>query len=591
MALSLFTSLPSVNSMNWELEKPRHPLPRTFHRTRMNLEVTACSVSLKKSHEESKRRSANYKPTTWSYDFLQSLQNDCAEIYKDKATELEEEVRCMINSGDMEMLTILEMIDDIQRLGLGHRFENDIKRKLDRISEQSSFEAEKSLHATALCFRLLRQHGYEVSQDIFDGFIDDQGNFMAYLHNDIEGMLSLYEASHLAYEGEEILEKAIKQTSMFLKKHLGNSDSINAERVRHALEEPLHHKMIMLEARWHIESYGKREDANPTLLELSKLNFNMVQSVLKGDLQEMSRWWHGLGLRSKLSFSRDRLMECFFWTVGMAFEPEFSSCRKGLTKVTSFITTIDDVYDVYGALDELELFTEAVERWDVSAVRNLPGYMKLCFLAFFNSVNEMAYDHLKEHGEDVIPCLTRAWADLCKAFLQEAKWSSNSITPSFEEYLENAWRSVSGTVILIHAYFLLGGNLSKQSLDYLVNYDELLRWPSIIFRLCNDLATSSAEIDRGETANSISCYMYETGASEAEARKHVEKLIQKAWRNMNKYQMDSENTPFARRFVAAAVNLARIAECTYQHGDGHGAPDSRSRNRISSLIIEPISFH
>jgi isoprene synthase len=75
--------------------------------------------------------------------------------------------------------------------------------------------------------------------------------------------------------------------------------------------------------------------------------------------------------------------------------------------------------------------------------------------------------------------------------LQEAKWSYNNITPSFEEYLENAWRSVSGTVILIHAYFLMGENISKQALDYLVNYDELLRWPSIIFRLSNDLATSS----------------------------------------------------------------------------------------------------
>lgn len=72
----------------------------------------------------------------------------------------------MIDSGDMEMLTMLEMIDDIQRLGLGRRFEKDIKRKLDRISssERSYFEAEKSLRATALCFRLLRQHGYEISQ-------------------------------------------------------------------------------------------------------------------------------------------------------------------------------------------------------------------------------------------------------------------------------------------------------------------------------------------------------------------------------------------------------------------------------------------
>jgi isoprene synthase len=74
------------------------------------------------------------------------------------------------------------------------------------------------------------------------------------------------------------------------------------------------------------------------------------------------RWWKDIGLAKILSFTRDRLMECFFWTVGMAFEPELSNLRKGLTKVAALVTTIDDVYDVYGTLDELELFTDAVDR-------------------------------------------------------------------------------------------------------------------------------------------------------------------------------------------------------------------------------------
>lgn len=55
-------------------------------------------------------------------------------------------------------------------------------------------------------------------------------------------------------------------------------------------------------------------------------------------------------------------MENFFWTVGVGFEPELSYFRRMATKINALITTIDDVYDVYGTLDELQLFTNAVER-------------------------------------------------------------------------------------------------------------------------------------------------------------------------------------------------------------------------------------
>ena len=75
------------------------------------------------------------------------------------------------------------------------------------------------------------------------------------------------------------------------------------------------------------------------------------------------RWWRDLGFKDKLTFSRDRVMENYMWAVGIIFEPQFSKCRIGLTKFVCILLVIDDMYDVYGLLDELECFTDAVKRY------------------------------------------------------------------------------------------------------------------------------------------------------------------------------------------------------------------------------------
>ncbi|XP_059452036.1 probable terpene synthase 12 [Corylus avellana] len=549
-----------------------------------------CSAKTQTSPLQVERQSANYKPSFWSYDFVQSLNNHYAdEKYKDRAKKLEEDVRSMIHNESADLLATLELIDDVQRLGLGYRFEREITRALDNFASSKGCNderIEKSLHATALSFRLLRQQGYQVSQDAFNSFKEDSGNFKESLTKDVKGMLSLYEASYLAFEGESLLDEAMAFTRIHLKDLKGDVSRSMAEQVSHALEVPLHHRMLRLEARWYIEAYNKREDANSLLLELAKLDFNIVQSVFQRELQDMSRWWKDMGLANKLSFTRDRLMECYFWTIGMAFEPQLSNFRKGLTKVAALVTTIDDVYDVYGTLDELELFTDAVERWDINAVKNLPHYMKLCFLALYNTINEMVYETLKEKGDNTLPYLTKAWADLCKTFLQEAKWSYNKDMPTFKDYLDNAWLSVSGAIALVHSYFFLNQEFTKQGLEGLEKYHDLLRWPSIIFRLCNDLSTSAGELKRGETVNSIHCYMRETGVSEEIASKHMRNMIDRTWKKMNEERV--VDSPFGEDLVVTAINLARIAQCTYQYGDGHGAPDKKAKNRVLSLIIEPV---
>ncbi|MED6213260.1 Tricyclene synthase tps4, chloroplastic [Stylosanthes scabra] len=80
--------------------------------------------------------------------------------------------------------------------------------------------------------------------------------------------------------------------------------------------------------------------------------------------------------------------------------------------------------------------------------------------------------------------------------------------------------------------------------------------------------------------------MRENGVSEECAHKYINNLLDETWKKMNKDRVT--NSPFSNSLTETAMNLARISQCTYQYGDAHGAPDASAKNRIRSLIIEPL---
>lgn len=111
-----------------------------------------------------------------------------------------------------------------------------------------------------------------------------------WLGEDVRGLVSLYEASYLSMEGENILDLAKDFSSHHLKERVEQiTEAGVAEQVRHALELPLHWRMQRLEARWFIQVYESRSDANPVLVELAKLDFNMVQATYQDELKRVSR--------------------------------------------------------------------------------------------------------------------------------------------------------------------------------------------------------------------------------------------------------------------------------------------------------------
>ena len=128
---------------------------------------------------------------------------------------------------------------------------------------------------------------------VFKGFKDEKtGSFKASMSDDTKGMLSLYEASFHLVKGESFLEEARDFSTKHLQQYIRNKEASEDEIVvliNHALEIPLHWRMSRLEARWFIDVYQRRKDMNPTVLELAKLDFNVVQSTHQEDLKHASR--------------------------------------------------------------------------------------------------------------------------------------------------------------------------------------------------------------------------------------------------------------------------------------------------------------
>ncbi|KAK3198829.1 hypothetical protein Dsin_022244, partial [Dipteronia sinensis] len=448
------------------------------------------------------RRSANYKPNIWNYDFIQSLNVTIFDEveHKNRAEKLKEEVKLMF-AKSMGVLAKLELVDILMKLGLSILFEKEILEVLDSIAApiKSNYHTlEEDLYATALCFRLLRLHGHEISQDIFRGFMDGNGSFSTSKCRDIKGLIELFEASHLALEGENILEEAKGFSNGILREAYSTLDSELAAKVAHILELPSHLRLQWFQVKWYLKMYERNKDIDSTtilLCELAKLNFNMVQATHQNELKEVSRWWKNLGLVGKLNFARDRVIESFMTGLGLVSDPKQSSYRKWFAKAIALVIVIDDIYDVYGSLEELQHFTNAVDRWDSKEIQHLPEYMKIFFQALYDTINEIAKEIQHEKGwNQVLPYLKKVWANHTKALLMEAKWSNEGYIPSLQEYLSIGWITSGCLVLGVHSFFSIMNEVSDEMEQFLEKNQQILQDPCTILRLLNDLSTNKMEM-------------------------------------------------------------------------------------------------
>lgn len=75
------------------------------------------------------------------------------------------------------------------------------------------------------------------------------------------------------------------------------------------------------------------------------------------------RWWREVGLEKKVKKARNQPLKWHAWSMGILQDPTLSEQRLDLTKAISLVYIVNDIFDVYGELEELTIFTQVVERY------------------------------------------------------------------------------------------------------------------------------------------------------------------------------------------------------------------------------------
>ncbi|KAI7999579.1 (-)-germacrene D synthase [Camellia lanceoleosa] len=507
-----------------------------------------------------------------------------------RVKELQDEVRGMLSDARTEPLKeTLILIDSLQRLGLSYDFEYEIEQALQSIySTQINYGGgggDDDLYMCALYFRLFRQQGYHVSSDSFKKFTDEKGEFKSVLKENARALLCLYEASHLRVQGEDILEEALKFTSKHLRSMLAHLNSPLSEQVKHSLEVPLHKGMPRLEARHYINVYQADLARNSVLLELAKLDFNLLQRLHQREISDITR-----EIATKLPFARDRLVECYFWILGVYFEPKYSVVRSFMTKIIALASVIDDIYDVYGTLEELQLFTDAIERWEEAAISDLPEYMQVCFEALSEVMKEMEDKITTHEGRSYhIYYAKEGMKGLVRAYFVEANWFNTKYVPTFEEYLSISVMSSGYPMLAVQSLVGIGKIATKEAFDWVLNVPKIVESCALIARLVDDIQTHKVEQERGDAPSGVQCYMREHGVSEEEACGKIREIVDIAWKDINE-ELQNPNRLLPLPLLLPALNLSRMMEVIYGHGDGYTNSKGRTKDIIIPVLVNPISM-
>nr|APJ36374.1 copalyl diphosphate synthase 4 [Isodon rubescens] len=328
----------------------------------------------------------------------------------------------------VDMFEHLWCVDRLQRLGICRYFRAQIKEMLDYVYKYWTDKGicwarntnVQDVDDTAMGFRLLRMHSYDVSTDVFKQF-EKAGEFCCFPGQSthaITGMYNVYRTSQIMFDGEDILADAKNYSATFLhQKRLANelvdkwiiTKDLPGE-VGYALDVPFFASLPRLEARFFLEQYGGDDDVwigktlyrmpyvnSDTYLELAKLDYEKCQAVHQLEWESIQKWYRDWNL-VEFGLSERSLLLAYYIAASTVFEPERSRERLAWAITAILVKTI---------ASQRQLPLEQKGEFLGSILENEDGGRLIEFL--INTISQLSSEILVAEGRDITQQLSNTW--------------------------------------------------------------------------------------------------------------------------------------------------------------------------------------
>ncbi|KAK4418280.1 Kolavenyl diphosphate synthase TPS5, chloroplastic [Sesamum alatum] len=308
-----------------------------------------------------------FSPSSTAFALQQTKDHNCLKYLANHVQKFNGGVP---NVYPVDLFEHLWAVDRLQRLGISRYFQPEIEECIDYVHRYWTNKGicwarnseVQDIDDTAMGFRLLRLHGYEISADVFKHF-EKGGEFFCFAGQStqaVTGMYNLYRASQLIFPGETILVDAGKFAAKFLQQKRANNELLDKwiitkdlpGEVGYALDVPWYASLPRVETRFYLEQYGGEDDVwigktlyrmpyvnNNTYLELAKLDYNNCQALHQQEWKSIQKWYRNCNL-GEFGLSESSLMVAYYIAAASVFEPERSEERLAWAKTAILMETI-----------------------------------------------------------------------------------------------------------------------------------------------------------------------------------------------------------------------------------------------------------